>query len=71
MKKLHAPYFKFKGWLRENGLTYADLAFDLGLSEATISLKINGQSDFYLSEIRLIKKKYHLESDIFFTNDVA
>lgn len=70
-KLIHAPYSKFKGWLRENGLTYADLALVLGLNEATISLKINGQSDFYLSEIRLIKKKYHLKSNIFFTDDVA
>ena len=72
MKKLiHAPYSKFKGWLRSNGLTYADLALVLGLNETTISLKMNGQSDFFLSEIKIIKKRYRLDSDIFFTDDVA
>ncbi len=72
MKNLmHAPYSKFKGWLRENGLTYSDLANLLGLNESTVSFKINGQSDFYLSEIRVIKQKYHLTSDIFFADAVA
>ena len=62
---IHQPYSKFKGWLRENGLTYADIALDLGLNEATISLKMNGQSDFFLSEVMAIMKKYHLKSEIF------
>lgn len=70
-KLIHQPYAKFKGWLRENGLTYADLALLLGINEATVSLKINGQSDFYLSEIKIIMKHYHLESNIFFVENVA
>ncbi len=72
MKKIiHAPYSRFKGWLREKGLTYADLAVLLGLNETTVSLKVNGQSDFYLSEVQIIRKKYNLKSDIFFTDCVA
>lgn len=70
-KYIHAPYQKFKGWLRGNNITYADLAYLLGINEATVSLKINGQSDFLLSEIQIIKRKYHLESNIFFTDNVA
>jgi len=70
-KNIHQPYTKFKGWLRENGLTYADIALDLGLSESTISLKVNGQSDFFLCEIKRIQEKYHIGSDIFFTDFVA
>lgn len=71
MKMIHSPYARFKGWLRSNNLTYNDIANLLGLSTATVSAKINGKSDFLLSEIKAIREKYNLESDIFFTNDVA
>lgn len=72
MKKIiHKPYAKFKGWIRENGLTYADIAQFLGLNESTVSLKINGHSDFLLSEIQALKSHFHLDSNIFFTDDVA
>ena len=71
MRLIHRPYMLFKGWLRSNNLTYKDVAEVLGLSVATVSSKINGQSDFLLSEIETIKKHYNLESSIFFTNDVA
>ncbi len=66
MALIHKPYASFKGWLRANGLTYSDVATLLGLSVATVSAKINGQSDFLLSEIQLIREKYNLASDIFF-----
>jgi len=71
MKLIHSPYAKFKGWLRSNNLTYKEIAELLGLSVATVSAKINGQSDFLLSEIQVIRKHYRLDSDIFFTNEVA
>lgn len=71
MKSIHIPYEKFKRWLGGNGLTYKDVAQLLGLSIATVSSKINGQSDFSLSEIQMIKKHYHLDSEIFFADPVA
>ena len=71
MKKIHEPYKKFKGWLRGEGLTYKDVAELLGNSVATISAKINGQSDFSLSEIQKIRKEYNLDNGIFFSGDVA
>ena len=71
MSLIHKPYAKFKGWLRSNDLTYKDVSEFLGLSIATVSAKINGKSDFLLSEIRALKKEYNLEDEIFFTNDVA
>lgn len=71
MKLIHEPYTKFKGWLRCNGLTYRDVAEMLGLSTTTVSAKINGTSDFLLSEIRTIQKQYRLENEIFFKNHVA
>lgn len=71
MKKIHEPYSKFKGWLRSNGLTYKDIAELLGLSVATVSSKINGHSDFLLSEIQVIKQHFHLDNGIFFDEKVA
>ena len=68
---IHKPYFAFKGWLRGQNLTYRDIAQLLGLSIATVSAKINGTSDFSLSEINVLKKKYGLDSAIFFTDTVA
>lgn len=64
----HAPYNKFKGWLRENGLTYDDVADVIESSKPTISRKINGQSDFYYSEIVTLVSKYSgrgLRTDFF------
>lgn len=69
--KIHKPYAKFKGWIRENGLNYQEIADFLGLNLATVSNKINGQSDFSLSEINALRKKYNLSSEIFFTDGVA
>ena len=71
MKSIHKPYKKFKGWLKSNELTYKEISEVLGISVATVSAKINGQSDFLLSEIQIIKRKYHLEDEIFFDNNVA
>ena len=71
MGKMHEPYSRFKGWLRENNLTYTDVANVLGVTAATISSKINGHSDFSLSEVNELRRTYHLESNIFFTNYVA
>lgn len=65
-KKIHNPYNKFKGWLLEHGLTYKDIGDVIGVNTTTVSLKINGQSDFYLSEVILLIKEYDLTFDIFF-----
>lgn len=48
--KLHEPYNKLKGAFRERGLTYNDVSKLLNISKATLCRKINGESDFYLSE---------------------
>lgn len=68
---IHKPYKKFKGWIRENGLSYQEIADFLGVNLTTICNKINGKSDFTLSEIKALKEKYNLDSAIFFTDDVA
>lgn len=71
MKKTHKPYNKFKIWLKDNTVTYADIANLIGRSETSVAQKINGYSDFLLSEIQLIIDFYKLKSDIFFADDVA
>lgn len=68
---IHRPYLRFKGWLKEHEITYSDIALLLGISVTAVGFKINGKSDFTLSEIVLIRKKYNVEWNIFFTGDVA
>ena len=64
-KQVHQPYQKLKGVLRERGLTYADIAKILNVSETAISHKVNGRSDFYISQVRKIQNEYGFESEIF------
>lgn len=67
----HKPYVALKRCLAGKGLKYADLAELLGVTELTIQYKINGQSDFYLSEQEKICSEYNLKRDIFFEDSVA
>lgn len=69
--KVHMPYNKFKIWLKDNGITYDKIAKLLGVTSTCVMYKINGQSDFLLSEIQLIKNTYGIKDDIFFTEKVA
>lgn len=71
MKKVHEPYHKLKNWLRENRVPYREIADLLGLRIPTVAAKINGDSDFYLSEVQIIRRKYGLSSDYFCTDVVA
>lgn len=64
-KKSHPPYDKLKGFLTERGLTYKDIASLLGISVTSVGAKINGSSDFLLSEVKAIKEEYQPERDIF------
>ena len=70
-KRIHNPYLKFKAWLKENGIKYSDVAALLGIGRTALTLKINGQSDFSLSEIRTLKKAYSISTDIFCEDFVA
>lgn len=70
-KKLHEPYANFKLWIRENNLNYNKIGEFLGLSAVAVCRKINGQSDFTLSEVNALKIRYNLESTIFFAPHVA
>ena len=65
-KNAHSPYLKFKGWLREKCLTYADVAEVIDVSECTVSQKINGKSDFYANEIYKLNLKLGVDIKYFF-----
>lgn len=73
MKKrpIHKPYNKFKIWLKDRKITYSGIAELLGITPTSVMLKINGQSDFTLSEVRVIEIKYGINNEIFFTDDFA
>jgi hypothetical protein len=64
-KKIHEPYMKFKGWLREKELTYTDISKLLDCTIGTVSDKVNGFSDFLLSEIEEIVDTYGAEYKFF------
>lgn len=70
-KKIHPPYNRFKVWLKDNAITYSTIATLLGITPTSVMNKINGQSDFLLSETQLIKSEYRLTDEIFSTEKVA
>ncbi|MDD6710070.1 MAG: helix-turn-helix domain-containing protein [Ruminococcus sp.] len=61
----HKPYMKLKGKMREKDIITDDLAKLLNLSTTSVLQKINGQSDFFLSEATKIVTAYDLDYDIF------
>ena len=50
----------------ERKITYADVAKTLDITETSVGQKINGISDFYLTEVKKIKNVYGIEPNIFF-----
>lgn len=70
-RQIHAPYNKLKVLLKDRNITYADLGKLLGRTETSIMYKINGKSDFLLSEVQVIKATFNIKDDIFFTDCVA
>ena len=64
-KKRHVPYITFKRTLAGLGLTYTDVARVIGTTASTVQLKINGDSDFYLSEQRAICEAFGIQRPFF------
>lgn len=48
------------------GDNFSDLAKRLGITYQALSKKLNGHSDFKLSEIRVIQQTYNLDADTIF-----
>lgn len=65
---------KLKAIMVERGLTQADLAKALNISEQTMNYKINNRREFKASEIQTLIKILQIPSDqvdgIFFVHDV-
>ncbi len=61
---------KFKAELIIKGKNMKDIANVLGINEATLYRKVNGNSDFYRREIQIICNYLDIEdpSDIFFNS---
>jgi putative transcriptional regulator len=54
-----------KGKMKEKGVVYAELAALLGITPTTFSQKVNGKSDFTISEAELIKSYLGADNLIF------
>lgn len=55
----------FKAWLVQHKVPQREIANLLGVSLAIVNAKLNGRSDFTLSQIKTICNKYNLSADIF------
>ena len=67
-KQQHPPYTAVKNALAGKGLTYKDVANVLGVTEATVQQKLNGGSDFYITEQVKLCETFHLDPSLFFGN---
>lgn len=65
-KRIHPPYFRFKKILKGRGITYVQLASLLNMSSGSVGDKINGFSDFYISEMEIIEEKLSIPHSVFF-----
>ena len=70
MKK-HPPYITLKRTFAAKGITYKDVAAVIKTTEATVMCKLNGSSDFYLSEVLAICAAFAIDPAIFFAENVA
>ena len=61
----HEPYNKVKGKMREMNLTYRDVAEKLGMSRVSLGDKLNGKSDFLVSEAVALANILSTEMNIF------
>lgn len=62
-------YAKLKGKMVEKGFTQAKLASDIGISVQSLNSKINGKTEFSVTEMGIIARTLELEDpiEIFFT----
>ena len=61
MKQKHKPYNRLKGKLREKGMSYNDISALLQITPTAVSQKINGKSDFLLSQAMQVEELTGLE----------
>lgn len=61
----HPPYTTLKRALKARRVRYEDVADLLGLCTPAVSRKMNGESDFFLHEMRTMCSAYGLTVDLF------
>lgn len=61
----YAPHKKLKSALLLEGVTYQEVARIIHTTEATVMCKINGDSDFYISEMRAICAAIGIDYSVF------
>ena len=67
MNRKKQPFYKFKGYLAENGIKQKDLAERIGMNEVSLSQKINRSgSVFTLDEVKTICDELDISADDFF-----
>jgi putative transcriptional regulator len=58
-------YPKLKGYLKEKGINQAVAASVIGIKLNAFNNKLNGRSDFTMSEVRKLCEYLGIKSDIF------
>lgn len=67
MLQAREPYYKFKGYLAEKNIQQKEVATILGISQATLSKRINGKSgDFTVQDLKKICLSLGIKAEIFF-----
>mgnify|MGYP000888374388 FL=1 len=61
----HRPYNQLKAELRSRKISNHELGKMLGISVSSVSNKINGKSDFLISEIARIESAYLIPLAVF------
>lgn len=64
-KSKHKPYLRLKAALQEKNISYRALAKLLDISPAAVSDKINGKSDFLISEALSIESALKIPKSVF------
>ena len=59
---------KLKGLIAENGISQKDIAEQLGITLRSFNDKINGKSDFSLTEARIISEYFKKPIEQIFLN---
>ena len=63
-------YNKLKGLMTEKGVTQLQLADLLDISVSTLNFKLNGKSDFTITEAKKVSKFFKKDmKEIFYTNE--
>lgn len=60
-----ATYGDFKAFLAKNGIKKQEVAELLNITPQTLSVKLSGEQEFTVPQIRILCDKYKLSADIF------